>query len=141
MVNRQVERSCSFGLSGFGVVGEGLVRGFAVVLIGLGTLLAPQTMAGEWLGDGLVGEESTLVDPAAGKALPLNNHALDGTGLALFPKSRAVAAGSGLDQETRCSWWLPRELPLGGGFTHALFCGGSVVGGSGPYSAPLLSDS
>ncbi|MHA1564593.1 MAG: hypothetical protein ACTSX7_04700 [Alphaproteobacteria bacterium] len=137
MVNRRLERSCSFRLRGSFVAGVAV----AIALAGFSTLLAPQTMASELRAGDLFGEDSTLVDPAGAKAFPLDNHALDGTDLALFPKARSVPRGPGLDQEARCSWWLPRELPLGGGFTYALFCDGSVVGGNGQYSAPLLADS
>jgi len=129
MVNRRSARSCSFRLSGSVVAAVG----FAVALMAV-----PQAMAGELRADIPIdiptGADSTLVDPAVAKVLPDGNDGQDGTDLALFPKTRIVPDGPDLNRETRCSWWLPPELPLGGGFTFALFCGG-------PGGLPDLGDS
>ena len=91
-------------------------------------------MAGELRANIVAGAKSTLVDPAVARVFPDDNHAENGTDLALFPKTRIVPDGPDLNPETRCSWWLPPELPLGGGFTFALFCGG-------PGGLPDLGDS
>ncbi len=130
MVNRQSERSGSCRLYG-SVVGG---MGFALALISFSALLPARAMAGDLGADIVVAAESTLVDPAVAKVFSDDNHAQDGTGLALFPKVRIVPDGPGLDRETRCSWWLPPELPLGGGFTFALFC-------NGPGGLPDLGES
>ncbi len=129
MVNRPTERSRSIWSYGFRVPGV-IVTGCLAVLfaVGGGSLTDP-AIAAELMKDAPVGADHGLSDPAISKGGPLNDLGQDQGDPALFQKTPMVPYEPSLGRgATRCNWWLPPDLPLGGGFSFALFCNGQAFG-------------
>lgn len=141
MINRQTERSCSFQQMTLIIRKTALTCSVVAALAVIGGVLAPDALAAGMVKGDQLGGDATLLDPAISKTFPFDDLSGERNDLALFPKARTLRNGPGLDQEARCSWWLPKELPLGGGFSFALFCGDKTKGGPEGPSLPLLGES
>ncbi len=141
MINRRAEGSCSFRQTRLGARRAVLAYSVAAALAVVAGVPAASWAAAELLNDGSLGDKTTLLDPAASKIYPFDKLAEDKSDLALFPKVRSLRLAPSLDQEARCSWWLPRDLPLGGGFSYALFCGDTAIDGPGRAFRPPLGES